>query len=272
MNQTIKHRLLKVGIGLGILSTAAVGYSNIESNIKIAGATEPTEDNGDFIVSYQQPEESSHQKVLEALKETQFYDDLAESLNQTFALPQDLMITFRSCDEANAWYEPEWSEIVLCYDLFKHYANIAPIEEQGDYATEIIYAGLFTAYHELGHALVDLYELPITGQEEDAVDEFAAILLLEDEDYDAVIAGIDQFDLDAVEEAESDEEIPFWGEHSLSDQRSYNIACLTYGSNPSEFYDWVADDILPEERAEFCPEEYEQAQNTWNILLEPYLL
>lgn len=32
-------------------------------------------------------------------------------------------------------------------------------------------------FHELGHAFISLYDLPITGREEDAVDQFAAILL-----------------------------------------------------------------------------------------------
>lgn len=79
-------------------------------------------------------------------------------------------------------------------------------------------------------------------------------------------AEIEQFDVDA-EEDETLSELPFWGAHSLSIQRVYNIACLAYGSDPQSYADFVEDDFLPEERAEGCPEEYELAAAGWETLL-----
>jgi len=61
-----------------------------------------------------------------------------------------------------------------------------------------------------------------------------------------------------------------WGEHSLSEQRFYNILCLVYGSNPEKFNFLVEDGDLPEERAEICPSEYERKVNSWDTLLSPY--
>ena len=73
----------------------------------------------------------------------------------------------------------------------------------------------------------------------------------------------------AMEETGLDE-TPFWTEHSLSIQRSYNITCLVYGSDPEEYADFVADDYLPEERAEGCEEEYLQAADAWGMLLADF--
>ena len=117
------------------------------------------------------------------------------------------------------------------------------------------------------------------GQEEDAVDEFAAILLIDTQEYEAVIAGMDQFDIDAIEEAELGEDLVYWDEHSFSDQRFYNTACLIYGSAPDEFSDWVYDEdngwgedaFLPVERAEICEADYQRALTSWERLLAPYL-
>lgn len=86
---------------------------------------------------------------------------------------------------------------------------------------------------------MDQYQLPITGREEDAVDIFAAVLLVES-DEDAVIAGIDQFDVNAAEETDL-EELAFRDEHSLNTQRFYNVSCIVYGSDPSAYADWVAE-------------------------------
>ena len=36
-----------------------------------------------------------------------------------------------------------------------------------------------TLYHEMGHAFIDLYELPIVSSEEDAADSLSAYIILE---------------------------------------------------------------------------------------------
>jgi hypothetical protein len=96
------------------------------------------------------------------------------------------------------------------------------------------------------------------------------VLMLQAEEQDAVLAGMEQFDLDAIYEAEQ-AELPLWGEHSLSAQRMYNLSCLIYGSDPQSYADFIDLEWLPEDRAEGCEAEYEQARNGWNTLLEPYL-
>lgn len=229
------------------------------------------EDNGDFLIEYVPPQDETHTEISQIIQESQFYDELVDWLNETYALPEDILISFEECGESNAFYDPSEIKISMCYELIHQYATIFGEEANSDeeYADEIIYAGYFTFLHELGHALIDQYELPVVGREEDAVDSLAAVLLVDWEEEDAAIAGIDQFSVDAEEEEEL-EEIPYWDEHSLSLQRYYNIACLLYGSDPEEYEDWVGEDDLPEDRAEMCEEEYEQAATSWEALLAPY--
>ena len=241
--------------------------------------TRNSPDRGDLMVRYEPLKHNRYRRVYRILQHTAFYDELVADLNASFSFPRNIRIVFDQCDEPNAFYDPETVEIIMCYELIKYYADITHREFQEDYALEVIYAGFFTFYHELGHAMIDQYQLPITGQEEDAVDEFAAILLIDAQEYDAVIAGMDQFDIDAIEEAELGEELVYWDEHSFSDQRFYNTACLIYGSAPDEFSDWVYDEdnswdgdaFLPVERAEICEADYQRALTSWERLLAPYL-
>jgi len=249
----------------------AIALSGCETVDSLAANSETLEDAGDFVLEYQPVEDPELRSIREILESSEFYDGLVADLNETFALPQDVLISFDACDEENAYYDAENSQITMCYELIRYYADAfaADEERETDYETEVLYAGFFTFFHELGHALVDQYQLPIVGREEDIVDNFAAILLTESEEEDAVIAAIEQFDLDAAAEAE-EEDLAFWDEHSLSAQRGYNMTCLLYGSDPESYQDWVEADWLPEDRAAQCEAEYEQAISSWEALLEPY--
>ncbi|NEO87765.1 MAG: DUF4344 domain-containing metallopeptidase [Spirulina sp. SIO3F2] len=231
-------------------------------------------DHGDLTINYVPSEIEEYQWIQESLEATEFFDDLANELNTEFAFPEDIEVFFAECGEANAFYDPNSVEITMCYELIEQYMKIFEdeIETQEDYDNEVIDAALFTFFHELGHALVDQYELPITGKEEDAVDDFATVLLIDVyEDEAAFLSGLWQFEGDAIEEQDHLDDLPFWGEHSLSSQRFYNTACLIYGSDPDEYEFLIEEDYLPSDRAERCPEEYEQKSRAWFTLIEPYL-
>ncbi|SMP29377.1 DUF4344 domain-containing metallopeptidase [Shimia sagamensis] len=126
--------------------------------------------------------------------------------------------------------------------------------------------GIF--YHELGHALIDILGLPIFGQEEDAADVLSIFLIdafYEEESavqlaYDAAFGFLG--------EAEANSDIVFWDVHGPDLQRYYNTVCLFYGANPEEREDVAQDLGLPEERAEYCPDEYDQAAQSWGGALD----
>ncbi len=126
--------------------------------------------------------------------------------------------------------------------------------------------GIF--YHELGHALIDILGLPIFGQEEDAADVLSIFLIdafYEEESavqlaYDAAFGFLG--------EAEANSEVAFWDVHGPDLQRYYNTVCLFYGANPEEREDVAYDLGLPEERAEYCADEYDQAAQSWGGALD----
>jgi Putative metallopeptidase len=97
---------------------------------------------------------------------------------------------------------------------------------------------LFVFYHEMGHALVDVLRLPITGKEEDAVDQLSTLILAESDDQgegeDAALNGAIWFFLTGSENEIT--ESAFADEHSLGQQRFYNIACWVYGKKSREAF------------------------------------
>ena len=67
------------------------------------------------------------------------------------------------------------------------------------------------------------------------------------------------------------DDLSFWDEHSLDEQRFYNILCWIYGKD-SEGYQYLVDDeTLPTDRAERCPAEYDRMNRSWEALLAPYM-
>lgn len=140
-------------------------------------------------------------------------------------------------------------------------------------------AMVFVFFHELGHALIDLFDLPTVGREEDVVDEFAALVLLkgarEAGGQDAQVA-IEALVLAAepsrllwkgTEGAlRRGRAFPWWDEHSLDIQRYYNILCLIYGSDPGRFWPLVVKAEMPVPRARKCEAEYAQREKAWERL------
>lgn len=118
-------------------------------------------------------------------------------------------------------------------------------------------------YHELAHAVIDLMEVPIFGQEEDAADVMAVLLIdwLYDEESAQSLAYDSAFGY--LSDPEQVEEVAYWDLHGPDEQRYYNHVCIFFGGNPEERADLAEELGLPQERAETCPEEYELASNSW---------
>ncbi|MEM1237996.1 MAG: DUF4344 domain-containing metallopeptidase [Pseudomonadota bacterium] len=126
-----------------------------------------------------------------------------------------------------------------------------------------------TFYHELAHALVDVAQVPIFGQEEDAADVLSVMLITEtwDEERAVEMAYDAAFGFSTDPEADA-EYSTFWGVHDPDVRRYYNLVCLFYGANPDEREDILDELGLPDERAETCPEEYDQALGSWGAVLD----
>ncbi len=142
---------------------------------------------------------------------------------------------------------------------------------------------IFIFLHELGHGLVDLLDLPVVGPEEDVVDEFATMLLLEavrEADTPAEAEQTLTMLLNAAQSwqlmwkgmksrlAKDPDAFPWWGEHSADIKRYYNILCLLYGSDPGTFWPIVVESGIPIERARKCEREYGGKKRNWERLLE----
>jgi hypothetical protein len=219
---------------------------------------------------------SSRNPVSEELRrlfeEQKLFEGVVAGLNDSLNLPQVVDIQLVDCGTVNAFFDPTQSRIIVCYELvgylIKVFKPIAKSDEE--LATAALGATFFAFFHELGHALAAVLKLPIVGKEEDAVDQMATLVLMGqgDEGTKAVLAGAQWFLLKS--QGADVSSLPFWDEHSLDQQRFYNIACLVFGADPAKFDGLVRGGLLPEERAKRCPMEYSKISSAWDTLLKPH--
>ena len=230
-------------------------------------------DEGDFIPIYYGATDPYNRAQKSYFEDQRFLERFTERLTQTMALPYNVYLTMDECDRSNAFYVPDYKQILICYEFVTFMENqLDPYYDTDDELFEQVDEFMaWVMLHELGHALVDVYDLPITGSEEDAVDQFATIIALEyiphgqlgSNLYPTLLAWL-SLGQDATRAME------LGGVHSLDTQRFYNVACWMYGSDVHAYSSLAG--ILPDGRASQCQSEYELMSKSWYRLASPFLL
>lgn len=230
------------------------------------------QDAGVISVEYGKSLHPDHQRLRTTLSENQWLEYVAVALDEAFLIPRDLRIGLVECSQPNAFYDPAQAAIILCYELITTLVRTYQpfVASEADLTAVVLQTTYFVLYHEVGHALIDLLNLPVTGREEDAVDQLATLVLLEAgvSGREAALRGANWFALNAQR---SGGRTVFWDEHSLDQQRYFNVLCWVYGSNPTEQAALLATGWgLPQQRAARCPGEYARMFGAWEAILAEY--
>ena len=222
------------------------------------------------------PAETERGQEIQALMErTQSYEQLTAGLNQVLSLPEPLTLNQAECGMVNAFYAPADRQIVMCYELVDYFLSLYAAEADMDPNApppEVSTVGAlgFVMLHELGHALIDLLDVPIFGQEEDAADQFAAVILSRT-DIGHIAAQSTAVWFYTASQQQDVADIPYWDEHSLDIQRFFNVVCILYGSDPTTYSGLMQELGVPERRKALCQQEYWEAWENWQAVLAPHV-
>ncbi|HEY9663308.1 MAG TPA: DUF4344 domain-containing metallopeptidase, partial [Allocoleopsis sp.] len=194
-----------------MFSIVAIAASVIAAPVAQAQSTD-----GQIRVEYEPAQTPLYQSVAEALQHNQSFETTAESLSEFFVLPRDITLSFQECGTNVTHYNAAESLIVLCYELLESFRqDFAAIEsitaEEAPYWAMSV--GHFVFLHELGHALIHDWDLPILGREEDAADQFATVILSFGGKDGLQFAWRTALQLLIVSQEQSDQHLA-WDEHS----------------------------------------------------------
>ena len=276
----------RLALLLAFIASAAVAQQPPEAPQPPAPEAQPAPlppakaaDAGDFKVVYEKVKTPDYRELQGVFRGTQLLEETARALNEKLALPADVTVTLRECGAADATYEPGTPRISICYELVDAFAGLflsasgkAPDARQAGAA--VAAATLFSLFHETGHALIDLYQLPADSKEETA-DQLATLVLL-GAGREGAASAIDSASTLLVQARDAAArgrlaKVPFWSGHAFDEARLASIICWAYGKDPQGLQDQVADGTLLGGRTEGCPAEYEKLARTWAEPLFPHL-
>lgn len=204
----------------------------------------------------------------------QLLEGLADQLSRQFTLSEPLTVGLGECGGSNAFYRPDTKVIVICLELIPDIINrIVRAEGRGIDRDRLIRTAtgalVFIVFHEIGHAFIDIENLPVLGRNEDAADMISTYLILQEPalaDW-GIAGGLFFF-------SQPNSLIPGFfsqrhlaDEHSLDPQRAVNLACAAYGKDPRRYVWAMHAARVTERRAVRCAGEYEQLDRSVRELL-----
>jgi hypothetical protein len=225
-------------------------------------------------IEYIPPENPDLRPLYDLIKQRQVLEGL-QKLFSPLELPVELTIKTKECGVSNAWYSRP--TLTLCYEYIRDLADAAPRDtSQGGITPLDAVAGqfLFTASHEMGHAVFDLLDVPLWGGTEQAADQFAAYILLRigKQDASKLIEGAAYMYKQYVEHPDVTVPVTAFADiHGAPMQRLYNLLCISYGAEPDMFSDLVQRGFLPQARARSCRMEYDEVNFAFQKTIEPHV-
>ena len=241
------------------------------------------EELGRIHIEYVPPKKAANQKTYAAVKDRRVLERIQEIFSP-FRLPEDVYIKTLDCEgKPNTYFDREEDRptVKLCYEYLKSIHDKMPKKPTSSGITPrevMVGQFLFAAAHELGHALFDVYDIPIFGRQEDAADEFATYFILQfgGDRARRLILGAAYAYRGFVKPLTGNPKVTlpltaFSSDHGQPEQRFYNLVCIAYGYDPKLFAGAVEKKYLPATRAKVCELEYKNLRYAVKTDINPHI-
>ncbi|MFC5080455.1 hypothetical protein VTH8203_03175 [Vibrio thalassae] len=229
---------------------------------------------GNVKISYDDADSTVERQAQLAIEQSKINDLVVQLSKAYFPFERDLTIQYGGDD--GPLYDPQSHTVHIPYEFYidslNYFLNNDYQEKFGKPAKEgALDTLLHTLLHEAGHAYIADQKIPILGKEEDAVDNFAAVLMINyvENGADATISAADMFSFESEDRPDYYDFAEYIGEHSFDLQRYFSTLCLVYGSDP-ERYTTLLDEIeegYREEQKEKCEMTFQQIDMNWKQVL-----
>jgi putative metallopeptidase DUF4344 len=233
-------------------------------------------------IEYVPPKNPKHETAYKLVQQR----GALEMMRKVFTplqVPVPVTIKTIGCDGvSNAWYQRvnDQPTISICYEYLVEIWNVMPKETSAAMVTamDAVIGQLFFALaHEFGHAVFDIFDIPVFGREEDAADQFATYMMLqfgEDRAHRLITgAAFSYREFIKNHKQKPNVNVPlltFSSDHGAPEQRFYNLLCLAYGYD-AKLFDRVTNEYLPKSRARNCRYEYVVLRYAFKQLIVPHL-
>jgi hypothetical protein len=221
---------------------------------------------GKITVVYPGAKRPDHVITEKLFKEIKPFEAMANSYNRKFFFPRDILVVVAETGQVNCWYTADQHRVYISYEFLDFLLGLfRKVESETQARGDALNTLFFVALHEMGHALIGELDIPTTGREEDAVDDFAALTVLQvgGSAGDQALAAAKWFGIMGGRSNNGD--LPYWDEHSLDMQRFYGILGIMYGADPNRFL--FAEKIIPARQLGRYRQDYPRKLMSWERLL-----
>jgi len=231
-------------------------------------------------IAYVAPKNRDFQELYDLLRDRRALEKIREILSP-FRLPEELTIRTAECGVVNCRYTRENAKptVIICYEFLKNILDSLPKgTTPGGVTPADAAVGQFVwvTLHEVGHAVFDIFDVPIFGNPEDAADNFATYIMLQFGKRQArrLIGGaawawrayLGDYQKNPVVRMRMAE---FAGAHGLPQQRFYNLLCLAIGADPVQYADFNR--YFPPTEKRSCSFEYATLFQAFNKEILPHI-
>jgi len=266
-------------VALGRLALSAVwlvgAVSFAPGFMQSMAAAAPEAHTNRIQIEYLPPKDAAYNPIYERLKDRHALERL-QGIFSPLLLPFDLTLRTQDCGGiANGRYSRP--VITVCYEYVNDFLKALPQETTSEGITPMDAAVgqfFYVFAHEMGHAVFDVFRVPIFGRAEDAADQFATYIMLqfgEDQARRLIGGAAYAYHMYVQNSRVTAPLTAFSDVHGAPAQRFFNLICLAYGANPTVFADVVDKGYLPKDRARGCRGEYDQTAYAFKDLIEPHV-
>ena len=270
-------RQLKIGsVAAAIVVTGGLAHAQLQPSA--AQRDQPNR----ISILYAVPKNPEFQQIHDLIQ-ARFALEKIQKILSPLLLPRELTIKTAECGLMNAFYRREESKpvVTICYELLQHIRESLPKETTSIGMTPddaAISQFLWLTLHEVGHATFDIFNVPIFGREEDAADNFATYILLQNRMGEGrrLIGGaawawwayLADYRKNPVRQKRLE---AFANNHGLPEERFYNLLCLAFGADPGQFGDLIEAGYLPRSRAQSCTYEFAKVADAFHKEISPHI-
>ncbi len=243
---------------------------------------EHVEGNPRIHVEYQTPKDPAQQKVFDVVKQHHVLETVRKIFSPWNLGDIDLNIRTTSCGVSNAWYQRvgKVPTVSICYEYLQEIWDSMPEETKavlGESMKDAICGQLFfTVAHELGHAMFDIFDVPVFGRQEDAADQFATYMMLQfgGEQALQLINGAAYGYHAYIKDLSTKPQVTLSlaalsSDHGTPEERYFNLICAAYGYDQRLFS--LEMHKIPPSRARKCRDEYEDIKYAMHTVFWSHL-
>ena len=235
---------------------------------------------GKLIMSFAAGKTEADKENAMSFKKSGLFQRLAEDLNKHFNFPSDFQIKFSS--GAGPAFDPKTNAVLMSYDFINYLNEKYKATYPGTSKEEMVHfsarVSMFLACYELGHAFINLYNLPIAGDKNAAADKLGTLLMLEYDRYgdNIVIDSADTYEQLSKYGAEKSYKGE-WDSYALSPKIFRNTICCLYAKQPKNLKEdldnWDSKQMLAylNKQGAYYKAAYKKQLDLWIPLLKPHL-